>query len=244
MSSEGILSLAHVFLTGDEFGDAVNFSLWLHGGTALSCMTALRGELWSLTRETVRNPLRPPVVARYLVFATLLSIPVGLLVFWQLHELTDLAGSLAMMVVGCMMLLTGAFLLVIGHRTPFRDPHELTWMDVLLMALTQGLAVIPGMSRSGLTVSVLLGRGVEREDAVRLSFLLGIPVSVGAMAYVALTGGVTVNALSLLGLGISALVGYLTIRGILRAVRRVSFAWFVIAVGGIMVASEVFVRAI
>jgi undecaprenyl-diphosphatase len=89
----------------------------------------------------------------------------------------------------------------------------------------QGLALLPGVSRSGTTVSALLLRGHEAEESLRLSFLLSIPASLGASLRVLLESGVPAVSPAEAGLAlvVSAVVGYLTVGALVALVRRVAF---------------------
>jgi len=117
-----------------------------------------------------------------------------------------------------------------------------TLPDAVLVGSLQGLAIIPGVSRSGMTVGTLLLRRYEGATAFRLSFLLAIPASVGAAGLALLDGSIPAFAPStLLALGVAAGVGYLTMDALLRAARGLPF-WAVCvvlgaltAVGGVLV---------
>ncbi|PSP52939.1 UDP-diphosphatase, partial [Halobacteriales archaeon QH_7_68_42] len=101
------------------------------------------------------------------------------------------------------------------------------------------LALLPGVSRSGTTVSVLLLRGHDGEGALRLSFLLSIPASLGAGLLVVLGDGVpAVSPLAaVLALVASAVVGYLTVGALVALVRRVAFWGVCVGFGALAVAS-------
>jgi undecaprenyl-diphosphatase len=138
--------------------------------------------------------------------------------------------------VGIMLLVTGLLLVGserVGRR--LRDLHQLKLSDALWMGIAQGLAIAPGLSRSGATVSVGLLCGLRRDEAARFSFLMGIPIILGA-------GGLQMVKLAQEGLGhlsvgamiagfvAAALAGYLTIRFLLSYVRR-PFASYCCAAG-------------
>jgi undecaprenyl-diphosphatase len=112
--------------------------------------------------------------------------------------------------------------------TAFGEREVANVPDGLLVGVLQGLAILPGVSRSGTTVSALLLRGFEEEVAFRLSFLLSIPAALGAAVLVLLDTGVpSIGPLpAAVALVTSAVVGYATIDGLMRVVRRVAF-WVV-----------------
>ena len=93
-----------------------------------------------------------------------------------------------MAAVGILMLITGA-VLIKSKSSGTRTRDDVRWPDAILAGIAQGLAALPGLSRSGLTVSALLWRGVDRREALTLSFILSIPASLGAGLYAALSSG-------------------------------------------------------
>jgi undecaprenyl-diphosphatase len=107
----------------------------------------------------------------------------------------------------------------LGERK--RTEQDLGWFDAMAFGLAQALAMIPGISRSGSTISVGMFSGIRRADAARFSFLLGIPAVLAAAGKEALALrkiGLTPDMALLFAVGIltSAIVGYLTIRFLLR----------------------------
>ena len=109
-------------------------------------------------------------------------------------------------------------------------------MDALLVGAAQGLAALPGLSRSGLTVSALLWRGVDRRETLALSFLLSVPASVGAGLYAALDSGLRTSPQALLALAVSAAVGFIAVRALMGLARRINFGWFALAAGAAIAA--------
>ena len=128
---------------------------------------------------------------------------------------TPVPTSLALVLTGFVLW----FVPKTGHKN---DPRAITWADALLVGVMQGLAVMPGISRAGITISFLLWRGVSSDLAARLSFLLYLVVSFG----VGLLGiGELANAnITLLPLALMTLTsfvaGYLALIGLLRILQR------------------------
>jgi undecaprenyl-diphosphatase len=111
-----------------------------------------------------------------------------------------------------------------------RPLARITFNDALVMGLTQALALIPGVSRSGATISAGLLRGLDRVASTRIAFLLGIPALVGAGVYElkdALNGGVGL-APTLVGTVISFLVAYASVAWLMRFVQKHSIEVFVV----------------
>lgn len=113
-----------------------------------------------------------------------------------------------------------------------RNEHNLTWSDVIFIGCAQALALIPGVSRSGITLSAGLFAGLTRTAAARFSFLLSIPVillATGLESYKLVRHAAQVNWLNLsLGFTVAAITGYLCIDIFLRLIQRYGVMPFVI----------------
>jgi len=129
----------------------------------------------------------------------------------------------------------------LGERT--RDEHALRWSDAVLIGCAQAAALVPGMSRSGSTIAMGLFLGVRRDAAARFTFLLAIPATLAAASKEALevagmTLGGDVLILFAVGIAVSAVVGYVTIKYFLRFLVRHRldlFAWYRIALAALTV---------
>ncbi len=226
VSSEGVVTALGSLAFGLCAHEALALALWLHLGTALAALGVLRREVASLAREAVRLPRRPSPLLRFVLVATLVSAPVGLALLAALTGIATAYGAGAMVAVGGLMVLTA---LTLSRRVVpgLRSREGLTATDAALTGLAQGLAALPGISRSGLTVAVLLARGVERAEALALSFLIAIPASLGAAVFAAVDSGLTRTTDGLVGALAAAVVGAATMRALLTFARRVNLAWFV-----------------
>ncbi|MFN0117173.1 MAG: undecaprenyl-diphosphatase UppP [Elusimicrobiota bacterium] len=109
------------------------------------------------------------------------------------------------------------------------DLSQLTWNQVLLIGVMQGCAIIPGISRSGITITTALFIGLNRSSAVKFSFLLSIPITIGAGL---LKVGILAHSFSdpaiPMGIVVSALSGYLAIHTLVKMVQNKSFLPFVV----------------
>ena len=155
--------------------------------------------------------------------------------------------------VGLMMVATGALQLrrvrpdVAGQGNHKGCPYgldvrghtDLTAVDALAAGAAQGLAALPGLSRSGLTIAALLGRRVERGEALVLSYLMSIPASLGAGVIALADGGMASTWPALAAAAVACGVGLVTIRALLAFAQRVNLGGFVAAAGVVMVAGAV-----
>lgn len=231
-----ISSSAHLILMPHVFGwqdQGLAFDVAVHVGTLGAVVLYFRREIISLSRDwalslRARATVGESRVAWGVLFGT---IPVGLGGL-LLHLVgTDALRSplvIAAATIGFGLLLWWAD----ARGAQRRDEHGLAWSDVLLIGLAQALALIPGTSRSGVTMTAALALGLTRRASARFSFLLSIPVIALAGLlefYRALTGGVEAdwNALAL-GVVVSGASAYLCIHLFLAFVQRVGMVPFVI----------------
>jgi len=242
VSSEGSVAILVTALTGATPAIATRLALFVHAGTALSALAYYRSEVALVLASA--GGWRPGTAfsrstadLSFLALATLATGVTGLPAFLLLDALvSELTGGAFIVLVGGLLVLTGllqrfaAWLSLGGRETP-------DWLDALLVGGLQGLAILPGVSRSGTTVSALLLRGHEGEASLRLSFLLSIPAALAANVLVVLSDGIPAvsPAAALIALAVSALVGYLTVDALVRLVRRVPFWAVCVGFGGLAV---------
>ncbi|MFB6075344.1 MAG: undecaprenyl-diphosphate phosphatase [Haloarculaceae archaeon] len=242
VSSEGSVALVATALTGAGPGVATQYALFLHAGTALAALAYYRREAAAVLRSALAWRPRSAFGGEtadlsFLVIATLATAVTGLPAYVVLEEtVSSLTGGAFLALIGGLLVVTGlvqrlAGSLALGERT-LPGP-----LDAVLVGALQGFAILPGISRSGTTVSALLLRGHEGENALRLSFLLSIPAALAANALVLVTDGVpAVDPVSgLVAVGVAAVVGYLTVGALVALVRRVPFWVICVGFGGLAV---------
>ena len=247
ISSEGVTAAFYAMFRNDQSGEtarhalwlhAVHYALWLHMGTAASALIAFRRTALRLAQDVVGSPRKQPNLLRYLAASTLASALVGLPLLWILKSLPPGVGAAGMGAVGLLMLITGGVQLrrPSHNKTRAKGIEDVSTADALIAGVAQGAALLPGLSRSGLTVAALIARRVDRKEALRLSFLMSIPVSLAAGIYAGISGGLFTDGSALLAIGIAALVGLLTIKALLRLAERVNFAAFALILGAAILA--------
>ncbi|MXR50404.1 UDP-diphosphatase [Halovenus sp. WSH3] len=238
VSSSGNLSL-FLSVVGTDPAVATQLALFMQIGTTLSAATYYREEITAATRSVPGWRPRAAyaeenALVSYIVVATVFTGVVGIPLYIFAVDLAgQLTGGVFIAAIGVLLLLTG--LVQIASESVSMGGRETpTLVDSVLVGAVQGLAILPGISRSGMTSSALLFRSYEPPAAFNLSFLLSIPASVGAAVLtIADAGGLPgiSPTAALLALGISAVVGYLTIDLLLRVVERIPF-WLVCFVLG------------
>jgi undecaprenyl-diphosphatase len=213
-----------------------------HQGTLLAILVYFRVDLWEILKgvaHSLRN--RQPMetvesrTGWYIAAGTVPAILVGFFLAGAIESL------FANPTTAAMMLIVTGLILILGERilTGNTAMEDMKWSDAIFIGLAQALALIPGISRSGITISAGLGRGLSRPAAARYSFLLGVPAIAGAglLAFIDLIQSPTIaEDISLLAITFlaSAVVGYLCILFLLNWVRTRSlyiFAAYCISFG-------------
>lgn len=235
VSSSGHLVLGRALL-GIQSGDLV-FEVIVHFGTLLAVFTVLGGRIRALVSGCIR---RDAASLRMLLLLLVGTVPAGAAGFFFEDYVARAFGSPAA-AAGCLVA-TGIVLWSTRFVTARRD--EVGFGDALLIGLAQALAILPGISRSGLTISAGMWRGVEGREAATFSFLLSIPVILGATA---LKAGSLVadppdwNVVGPLVVGLAAAIasGVVAIRwlfAVLRGGRLDRFSYYCWAIGFVALA--------
>ena len=229
-----ISSSAHAILTPILFGwpdQGLTFDIVTNAGTLTAVLVYFRRDLLDmLTRVEAwrRNPGGGAPMAPALVLATLPVVVAGTLFYSWIATSGRNALLIALLSIGFGLLLGWA-----DHRTTgSRDLDTLTFRDAFWVGLAQAFALLPGTSRSGVTMTAGLFLGFSRSQAARFSFLLSIPVSFAALAHdiqelisgASLTAGWIPLAI---GYGASALSAYLVIDWLLTWLQNQNMMVFV-----------------
>ena len=223
ISSSGHLSLLQHFFGMPEPDQLYN--ILLHFATLIAVCVVYRQDIVDMITEFFRwisalctgrgGQGRPPEARRMILLLILGTLPLFLVL--PFDDLVEGMGANPMF-VSLMLLLTGCILFLSDHYGGGKKTaRTATVKDALLVGLAQGMATIPGLSRSGTTISAGMALGFERNFAVRFSFLLSLPAVLGAtllkVVKVAGAGGVDLKLLPmyLTGMVIAGVVGYFSI---------------------------------
>lgn len=166
------------------------------------------------------------------------SIPTAIIGFGLKDMFESLFASIS--AVGIALLITGVLLWLVENIdvSSNKDIFELNWWYAVLIGIAQGLAITPGISRSGATIVTALFLGMNRDSAAKFSFLIFIPAVLGATSLEALdafqAGIVGINYWALFtGTIIASMVGYLAIKFLLEILERNRLNYFAYYVWGI-----------
>jgi undecaprenyl-diphosphatase len=257
VSSDGHLALAHALLDF-ETSDDLLFDLVLHLGTLVAVLAVFGRDVVDLLASVAKGMRRAaadgPAAALAADESLRLGVIVGVTLFptavigLLVKEWLD-AVDVPLVVVGAMLVANG-LVLAAARLAPLWDPREpalVEWhgiglRDAVLLGIAQGLATLPGISRSGCTIVTGLLLGADQRQVARLSFVMSIPAILGAFVIQAagttgsLRDAAGVYVLSAL---VAAAVGVGALRLLLRVLERAQFhhfAWYCFAVGGLAIA--------
>ena len=247
ISSSGHLAIAQNLLGMSDAGTVPEFfDVLLHLGTLVAVFVAYWADIKDMVLEFFRGagdlihhstPNPVPPARRLILLIILCTLPLFVVL-----PVKDAVQSLSnsMVFIGAALIVTGVLLFVSDRvKKGRKNERTATWLDVLIVGLGQAIATMPGISRSGMTITTGCFVGFERKFAVRFSFLLSIPAVLGAnilsLADAAKAG---INwaevPVYLVGVVTAAVVGYLCIR-LLRFIadrgKFGAFAYYCWAVG-------------
>jgi undecaprenyl-diphosphatase len=227
VSSSGHLLLGQYFLGLDQDRFGLPFDVALHLGTLVAVVTYFWRDLLRMAGAFVRSLspggrdlADPDQRLAYLILAS--TIPAALIGFFLEGFFEETVRSPWVVVFN--LVLVGVLFIVgeaVGSKT--RRADKLRFVEAVGIGLAQAAALVPGVSRSGATITLGLFLGLRREEAARFSFLMSVPIIAGAgslqLAEVAAEGmDRSQAAMFVAGFVSSAVVGYLTIRFFLRFV--------------------------
>ncbi len=224
ISSSGHLSLLQYFFAMEEPDTLYN--ILLHFATLLAVCVVYWRDIVDMVVEFFRGLAalfsqreergNPPEGRRLVLLVILATLPLFLVLPFD-DMVEELGANPAFVAV--MLLVTGCILFLSDRYGGGRkNVRTATVKDVLLVGLAQGLATIPGLSRSGTTISAGMALGFDRNFAVRFSFLMSLPAVLGAtllkVVKVAAEGGIDTELLPmyLSGMAVAGVVGYFSIR--------------------------------
>jgi undecaprenyl-diphosphatase len=254
VSSSGHLQILP-YLFGLDPGPLA-FDVAVHFGTLVAVVAYFFADLREIAAGTLglggRSPARIRSARREFLFLGVASVPAALAGFLLEDVFEETFGDPRLAAV--MLLVTAGFLLGAERLYASRAAtgnDEVSSRHAITMGLSQALAIIPGISRSGATIATGMGAGLTREAAARFSFLMSVPVIFGAFlaqvpslssAALAGTGFTPVDVA--VGMVVAAVSGYLAVRFLMRMVTydtlRV-FAWYVIGLSAVTLVASVFI---
>ncbi|MGE5676851.1 MAG: undecaprenyl-diphosphate phosphatase [Pseudomonadota bacterium] len=234
-----ISSSGHLVLFQKIFGinePTLIFDTMVHVGTLAAVVTVLWKEIFSLLKRPFQR------LTGLLIAGTLPTVVIALL-FKDYIETVFKSGS----TLGFEFIITGLILLFAESlRGGRKHIEETSYLDAAFIGVMQGVAIMPAISRSGLTISGALMRNLDREFAAKFSFLMSIPAILGAAVFqlkdVLEAGAAEVITLPLIaGTLVAAVAGYFSVRFMIVLIKRGSmkiFAYYVFVLGALVLIDQ------
>jgi len=237
-----ISSSGHLVITSHLLGvaSAFTFDVLLNFGTLLALMIFYKNRIWSIIKRTLRG--KEWSLLTKIIIATIPAVVFGMLFKDQIQKLNEM-----IWVVIVMLIVIGIPMILVGKANKYADNREIEksvgWKSTLKIGVAQALALIPGTSRSGITILTGLRSNLSAAKAAEFSFLLAIPIITGATLKTLLSdGGVAFvkdnfaalaigNIVSFVAgiLAVSFLIKFLSKRGLK------DFGWYRIGLAAILI---------
>jgi undecaprenyl-diphosphatase len=235
VSSTAHLLIAQYLMKVNADDATFAFNVLVQLGTLLALILFFVKDIWKIIKAFFAKPFSTPLnrLGWFIIFATIPALVFGYLLKSAVEELF----KSPLLEAGIRLLITTILLLLaegIGKRN--RSLENMDWLDSLAIGLAQVIAVFPGASRSGTTISAGMLRGLDRKSSARFAFLMSIPVMLAAGVYESLDLLKIPNLSSFLpvlaaGFVTAAIVGWLAIKWLLGYLNKHSLTIFAIYCG-------------
>lgn len=242
VSSSGHLELGKAVL-GDQSvpEESLLFTVVLHFATALSTIIVFRKDILSILKGLVSKDQEDLNFAGRIILSMIPAVVVGLFFEDQLEALFN--GNIIL--VGFMLIVTGLLLFLAGKAKS--TGKGISWKDALIIGVSQAIAMLPGISRSGATISTSVLLGNDRTKAARFSFLMVVPLIFGKIAKDLLSGNISLDSSAsvplLVGFIAAFVTGLVACTWMISLVKKAKlhyFSYYCFAVGLIAIAAGFF----
>ena len=241
VSSSGHLEIAKAILGENKVGEeSLLMTVVLHFATALSTIIIFRKDLIEIFSGLFQ--FKNNESFQFSLKIVLSMIPAALVGVFFNDEIEELFGG-ALTLVGGMLLITGLLLFLADKAKA--SAKQVGIKDAILVGISQAIAILPGISRSGATISIAVLLGIDKEKAARFSFLMVVPLIFGKMAKDVLSGNIQYESATFLPLVIGFIFAFLTglvaCNWMIKLVKRSQlkyFAYYCFAVGTIVITTS------
>lgn len=225
VSSSGHLEIVKYILNDESIQEqSLLFTVLLHFGTAISTILVFRKDVIDIIKGLFSKHKESIDFSLKIILSMIPAVIVGVL----FDDIIEAFFNSKILLVACMLLVTGV-LLLIADRAKTTE-KQVSWKDAFIIGIAQMIAILPGISRSGATISTSVLLGVDRYRAARFSFLMVVPLIFGKIAKDLLSGEFNVNSDvgTELGLGfVAALItGYFACTWMINLVKRSKLKYF------------------
>jgi undecaprenyl-diphosphatase len=250
ISSSGQVMLSSINFFGLSPEEAFSLAIWLHLGTTIAVIIKLRHEYIEISKACLPMFFGEPEELikkrrNWVIIATIGTGVTALPLYFILKTLlnnvyTAAQGDVFTLIIAGLLLITGVVLLktkkTFGKYSIDDKSFKHITKDSFKAGLAQGFSILPGISRSGTTISVILLENYKQESALKLSFLMSVPVALASIGVDIIFGGGSVFGFIdpltiILIVVISFLIGFLSMEALLRIAKKIDFGYFCIIYG-------------
>lgn len=206
VSSSGHLEIAKYLLGDTSVGEqSMLMTVSLHAATALSTITIFRKDIAQILKGLFQKEWNEEKIFSLKIILSM--IPAALVGVLLESEIEQLFGGRILLVSG-MLAITGLLLLLADRAKD--TGRTVSYQDALIIGIAQAIAILPGISRSGATISTSVMLGIDREKSARFSFLMVVPLILGKMAKDALDGSFTAGSVAFVPLIVGFIAAFIT----------------------------------
>ena len=243
VSSSGHLEIAKAILGEGKVGEgSMLMTVVLHFATALSTLIIFRKDLAEIFKGLLQFKNNDSF--RFSLKIVLSMIPAALVGLFFNDEIEVLFGG-ALTLVGGMLLVTGLLLFLADKAKA--SSKQVGIKEAILIGVSQAIAILPGISRSGATISTAVILGIDKEKAARFSFLIVVPLIFGKMTKDILSGDIQYESATflplLIGFIFAFITGMIACKWMIQLVKNSQlkyFAYYCFGIGGIVIVSTLF----
>ena len=228
VSSSGHLELGKAILGDNSVPEeSMLFTVVLHFATALSTIVVFRKDIWEILKGFLKFKWNEDT--QFISKIALSMLPATIIGVFFEEELEQLFGG-NIVLVGFMLIITG-LLLFLADRAKNTN-KKVSFVDAFVIGISQAIAMLPGISRSGATISTSVLLGNDKSKAARFSFLMVVPLIFGSMAKKILDGGLDQNGMMIertpfvIGFLAAFVSGYFACRWMIALVKRSKLRYF------------------
>jgi len=249
ISSSGQVLIASVNIFGIPPEHAFSLSIWVHLGTTIAVVVKMRKDFIHIIKTLIPKKFEIEDIhvkkRNWLIYATLgtaiTAIPLYLFFKFIIIDGFDVTqGDVMTLMISGLLIITGIVLLIFkkkfGNKTIDSISDRELIKDSSISGLIQGIAILPGISRSGFTISTLIFEKYTQEQSLKLSFLMSVPVALASIGMDIIFGEGSVFGIIdiftiLIITAVSFIVGYFSMELLLKIARKINFSYFCILYG-------------
>ena len=224
VSSSGHIEIAKVLL-GSSQEQSLLMTIVLHAATALSTIFVFREDIKEIIRGLLQFTWNKEFQFSLKIIISM--IPATLIGLFFENEI-ELLFSGEILLVGCMLLVTGLLLFLADKAK--NTNQNVDFFHALIIGISQAIAILPGVSRSGATISTSVLLGIDREKAARFSFLMVVPLILGKIGKDIISGDILIESATLMPLltGFTAafITGLFACKWMIRLVKKSKLKYF------------------